>query len=117
MLDCPNLMAVHLPAGRWLVQAKLTLLADFGNNGTTCALVESDTKIIDDAPYIGAGYGSGRGRQTSEQVELIAVVTIPPDVDSTTVAVRCEEATLDDQMYWDSGKLTALEVKDEAQTD
>ena len=45
----------------------------------------------------------------------MAVVTTAPGVDSTTVAVRCEEATLDYPMYWDSGKLTALEVKGEAQ--
>lgn len=116
MLDCPNLMAVHLPAGRWLVQAKLALLDDFGNNGSTCALVESDAEIVDEAPYLGDDLGDEE-RQASEQVKLMAVVTTAPGVDSTTVAVRCEEATLDVQMYWDSGKLTAIEVKGEAQED
>jgi len=112
MLNCPNLMAVHLPAGRWLVQAKLSLLDDFPSSGTDCALVESDTEIVDDATAIGNG---GETRQTGEQVKLMAVLTTAPGVDSTTVAVRCEESTFDDQMYWRYGKITAFEVKDEAQ--
>ena len=53
LLDCSNLLAIHLPAGRWLVQAKLTLLAIFPNNGTACGLVQSDTTIIDEVSYIG----------------------------------------------------------------
>ena len=114
MLNCPNLMAVHLPAGRWLVQAKLALLDDFGNNGSPCALVESDAEIVDEAPYLGDDLGDEEG-QASEQVKLMAVVTTAPGVDSTTVAVRCEEFTEDVQMYWDGGKLTAIEVKGEAQ--
>lgn len=123
LLDCSNLLAVHLPAGRWLVQAKLTLLAVFPNNGIACGLVQSDTTIIDEASYIGAGvtHLSDLSVQTSEQVALTAVVTIPPDVDSTTVALRCEEHEYEDQPlddgYWENGKLTAIEVKDEAQVD
>ena len=114
MLECSNLLAIHLPAGRWLVQAKLAVLDDFPILGSTCALVQSDTTVIDEAPDIGSGL---EDYQTSEQVALAAVVTTPPDVDSTTVALRCREGNDDEQMYWESGKLTAIEVKDEAQTD
>jgi hypothetical protein len=121
LLDCSNLLALHLPAGRWLVQAKLALLGYLPMNGRSCGLVQSDTTIIDEAPYIGAGdphIGDGNVRvQTSEQVALTAVVTTPSDIDSTTVALRCEESDEDDEVYWDSAKLTAIEVKDETQTD
>ncbi len=91
MLNCPNLMVVHLPAGSSLVQAKLALLDDFRNNGSTCALVESDTE---DRRRCALPRRRSRDeeRQTSEQVKLMAVVTTAPGVDSTTVAVRCEEA-------------------------
>jgi hypothetical protein len=47
----------------------------------------------------------------------IAVVTTAPDADSTIVAVRCEEYAEAEYLYWRSGKLTAIEVNDEAQTD
>lgn len=112
--DCSNLMAVHLPAGRWLVQAKLAVLDEFPNLGTVCGLVQTDTTIIDEAPYIGSGLEE---YQTSEQVGLTAVLTTAAEAESTTVAVRCQESDSDVQMYWDSGKLTAVEVKAEAQTD
>jgi hypothetical protein len=109
-------MAVHLPAGRWLVQAKLAVLGNFLTRGNACGLVQSDTTVIDTAPYIGSGLADW-GHQTSEQVALTAVVTTAPGFDSTTIAVRCEELYETEYMYWDSGKLTAIEVKDEAQTD
>ena len=67
---------------------------------------------LDEAPYSAT---SRRRRQASEQVKLIAVVTTAPDVDSTTVAVRCEEHDETSTMYWENSKLTAIEVKDEAQ--
>jgi hypothetical protein len=121
LLDCPNLLAVHLPAGRWLVQAKFAVLGYFPNLGTPCGLVQSDTTIIDEAPYIGSGHqylgDQGELVQVSEQVALTAVVTTAPGVDSTTVALRCKEYVEDDHLYWESGKLTAIEVKDEPQTD
>ena len=56
LLDCSNLIAVHLPAGRWLVQAKLTVFGDFPHLGNTCGLVQSDTTVIDEAEYIGEGH-------------------------------------------------------------
>ena len=115
MLACPNLMMVHLPAGRWVVLAKLSLLTVFPSDiGTSCALVESDSEIVDFATDIGRG---SEARLTGEQVTLMDVVTTAPGVDSTTVAVRCEDTTEDDYMYWRHAKLTAFEVKDEAQED
>ena len=114
LLDCTNLLAIHLPAGRWLVQAKLAVLGDFATLGNTCGLVQSDTTIVDQAPNIGEGQ---QDYQTTEQVSLPAVVTTAPDVDSTTVALRCNEYADDENVYWKSGVLTAIEVKDEAQTD
>ncbi len=120
MLDCSNLLAIHLPAGRWLVQAKLTLRGWFPIFGNTCVLVQSDTTIIDEVRYIGEGFGQEDGSNpqdapTSERVALTAILATAPDIDSTTIAVRCNEGGLD--VDWDSGKLTAFEVKDEAQTD
>jgi hypothetical protein len=113
LLDCSNLMAVHLPAGRWLVQAKLAVLGNFAPLGNPCGLVVSDTTIVDQARFIGE---APEDYQTAEQVPLMAVVTTAPDVDSTIVAVRCY--TTDDQdVLWADGKLTAIEVKDEAQTE
>ena len=114
LLYCTNLLAIHLPAGRWLVQAKLTVIGDFAPNGNRCGLVQSDTTVIDQASNIGEDL---EDYQTSEQVALIAVVTTAPDVDSTTVALRCEEYNQAQTVYWKWGKLTAIEVKDEAQTD
>jgi hypothetical protein len=114
LLYCTNLLAIHLPAGRWLVQAKVTVIGDFAPNGNRCGLVQSDTTVIDQASAIGEDL---EDYQTSEQVALIAVVTTAPDVDSTTVALRCEEYDQDQTVYWKWGKLTAIEVKDEAQTD
>jgi hypothetical protein len=114
LLGCTNLMAVHLPSGRWLVQAKLAVLADFPNLGSICGLVQSDTTVLDEAEYLGSGQ---EDHQTSEQVALSAVVTTAPGVESTTVAVRCAEYSPDYLMYWDDGKLTAIEVKDEAPED
>ena len=113
LLYCSNLLAVHLPAGRWLVQAKLTVISDFWPLGNECGLVQSDTTVIDKAPYIGLGL---EDYQTSELVALSAVVTTAPDADPTTVAVRCEESA-GQVVYWEWGKLTAIEVKDEAQTE
>ena len=113
LLYCSNLLAVHLPAGRWLVQAKLAVLGDFVTLGNQCGLVQSDTTVIDKAPFIGSGL---EDYQTSELVALTAVVTTAPDADSTTVAVRCVEYE-GQVVYWEWGKLTAIEVKDEAQTD
>jgi hypothetical protein len=119
--DCSNLLAIHLPAGRWLVQAKLAVLGNFAPLGNSCGLVQSDTTIIDEAPNIGDGQtyigDDNVDVQTSEQVALAAVVTTAPEVESTTVALRCAEYVEDERLYWRSGKLTAIEVKDEAQTD
>jgi hypothetical protein len=110
------------PAGRWLVQAKLTLRGWFPNLGNTCGLVQSDTTIIDEVRYIGEGFGQEDGSNpqdapTSERIALTAILATAPDVDSTTIAVRCTEASgLGFHVDWDSGKLTAFEVKAEAQT-
>lgn len=113
LLDCSNLMAVHLPAGRWLVQAKLAVLGNFAPLGNKCGLVVSDTTIVEQARFIGEG---PEEYQTSEQVSLMAVLTTAPDVDSTIVAVRCYSND-DQDVLWGDGKLTAIEVKDEAQTE
>jgi hypothetical protein len=113
LLDCSNLMAIHLPAGRWLVQGKLVVFGEFPNLGNTCGLVQSDTTVVDRAAYIGISQDG----QTSEHVSLTAVITSAADVDSTTVAVRCNEHVESENVYWDNGKLTAIEVKGEAQTD
>jgi hypothetical protein len=119
--DCSNLLAIHLPEGRWLVQAKLAVLGNFAPTGNPCGLVQNDTTVIDEAPNIGDGqvYISDENNdvQTSEQVALAAVVTTAPGGESTTVALRCAEYQEDEHLYWRSGKLTAIEVKDEAQTD
>ena len=53
LLDCSNLMAIHLPAGRWLVHAKLALLGLLRGHRQDCGLLQSDTTIIDTAPFIG----------------------------------------------------------------
>jgi hypothetical protein len=113
LLACSNLLAVHLPAGRWLVQAKLDVFGSFANLGNTCGLVESDMTVVDAKEFI--GLGTGDEGQTSEEVVLSAVVTTAPDVDSTTIAVRCNEHVESENIYWKNGKLTAIEVKDEAQ--
>ena len=112
LLDCTNLLAIHLPAGRWLVQAKITVIGDFAPLGNKCALVQSDTTVVDEAENIGEGQ---QDYQTAEQVALAAVVTTVDD--STTVALRCDEYADYELVYWRSGVLTAIEVKDEAQTD
>jgi hypothetical protein len=102
---CPNLLAVHLPAGRWLVYGKFEVIGDFA--GSTCGLVQDDI-TVDEADTV------GNGEKSSEQVSLTAVVTTPPEVDSTTVAVRCVgPPAFAPQLK--QGKLTALEVRDEAQ--
>jgi hypothetical protein len=111
---CSNLLAVHLPAGRWLVQAKFAVLGFFPYNGGSCGLVQNDTTVIDEAPNIGLG---AEDYETSEQVALTAIVTTAPGVDSTTVAVRCLEYQLEENVYLRIGKLTAIEVKDVAQED
>jgi hypothetical protein len=107
MPDCSNLLAVHLPAGRWLVQAKLAVT---GLRPTNCGLVQSDTTIVDDAPTIGQYNG-----MTTEQVSLMAVLTTALGVEATTVGLRCEEYRQSDAIFWSKGKLIATEVKDEAQ--
>jgi hypothetical protein len=126
LLDCSNLLAVHLPAGRWLVQATITILANFPDGGTNCGLVQSDTTIIREAEHVGAGFSYLDDDlpvpvQASEQVALSAVVTNAPGVDSTTVALRCEEHDQEDKSYdhgyWEGGQLTAIEVKDAASED
>ena len=105
--------AEHIRAGRWLVQAKLAVLGNFAPLGNPCGLVVSDTTLVDQARFVGE---APEDYQTSEQVSLAAVVTTAPDVDSTIVAVRCY--TTDDQdVLRADGKLTAIEVKDEAQTE
>ena len=114
LLDCTNLLAIHLPAGRWLVQAKIAVVGDFAPLGNRCGLVQSDTTLVDQAPDIGKGQ---QDYQTTEQVSLLAVVTTAPDVDSTTVALRCNEYADYELVYWKSGVLAAIEVKDEAETD
>jgi hypothetical protein len=105
--SCRSLLAVHLPAGRWLVYAKFDVIGGLASAGSTCGLVQDDT-TFDERGDIGKGQGS------SEQVSLTAVVTTPPEVDSTTVALRCmgSPALTPSATH---GKLTALEVRDEAQ--
>jgi hypothetical protein len=113
LLDCSNLMAVHLPAGRWLVQAKLAVWGNFAPLGNPCGLVVGDTTLIDQARFIGS---SPEEYRRSDQVSLMAVVTTAPDADSTIVAARCYSNDYQD-LAWGDGKLTAIEVKDEAQTE
>jgi hypothetical protein len=110
--DCENLMAVHLPAGRWLIQAKLTVSGYFSSDGTGCALVQDDSSIIDEMPYIA---GNREDLATAGPAALNAVLTT--DVESTTVAVRCYERWADWSMGWGYGDLTAIEVKGEGQED
>ena len=107
--SCPNLLAVHLPAGRWLVYAKFEVIGNLASAGNTCGLVQDDL-TVDQADTTSNGQGS------SEQVSLTAVVTTPSEAASTTVAVRCvgPPAFAPSARH---GKLTALEVRDEAQTD
>ena len=102
LLDCSNLLAVHLPAGRWLVQAKLAVLGDFAPLGNECGLVQSDTTVIDVAPYIGSR--PTRTTRPASRSSLTAVVTTAPDADSTTVAVRCVEY-VNQVVYWEWGEL------------
>ncbi len=112
--DCSNLLVIHLPAGRWLVQAKLAVVGHFANLGNTCGLVQNDTTIIDEAPKIGF---ANQDSQDSERIALMAVVTTAPDVDSTTISLRCNEHEESENVTWTEGKLTAIEVKDAAQED
>jgi hypothetical protein len=84
-------------------------------------LVQSDTTIIDEVQRIGEGFGQEDGSNPqdapiSERIALTAILASAPDVDPTTVAVRCTEASgLGFHLDWDSGRLTAFEVKGEAQ--
>ncbi len=112
--DCSNLLVIHLPAGRWLVQAKLAVVGFFANLGNTCGIVQNDTTIIDEAPKIGF---ADQDTQGSERIALMAVVTTAPDVDSTTISLRCNEHEESERVTWTEGKLTAIEVKDAAQED
>jgi hypothetical protein len=115
VLDCSNLLAIHLPAGRWLVQAKLALDGTI-SSADRCGLIQSDTTIIDEAPGIGPHRVIGSDYvNSSEQLGLMAVLTTAPGIDSTTVAVRCERYAEIGSVSWDGGKLTAIEVKSEAQ--
>ena len=112
--DCSNLLVIHLPAGRWLVQAKVAVVGHFANLGNTCGLVQNDTTIVDEAPNIGF---ADQDTQGSERIALMAVVTTAPDVDSTTISLRCNEHEESENVTWTEGKLTAIEVKDAAQED
>jgi hypothetical protein len=106
--DCPNITSLILPAGRWLVHAKFSLVGSFGISGSRCALVQSDTTTIDLASNL--GFGAGLGSFDSEQVSLTDVLTTAPSVDSTVVAVRCAEKFFADLEASDV-VLTAVEVK------
>ena len=106
--DCPNITSISLPAGRWLVHAKFSLIGSFGISGSRCALVHSDTTTMDVAG--GLGFGAGLGSFDSEQVSLSDVLTTAPNVDSTVVAVRCSEHSFADLEAKDVA-LTAVEVK------
>ena len=88
--DCPNLASIQLPEGRWLVQTRFTINGEFSDDDSDfCALVQSDTSLVDFAFNVGAGttdFGS-------EQVSLMAVLTTTPGDALTTVAVRCDESS------------------------
>ena len=103
---CPNLASISLPEGRWLVQAKFSVLGFLGL-GITCGLVESDTTTLDSAHNVGLGtenFGS-------EQVSLMDVMTTTPGVESTTVAVRCTQDEVTQNLSQADMVLTAVEVK------
>ena len=116
VLDCSNLWRSTSRPGAGSFRPSSPCSTISGTTAPPAPSSRATPTIVDEAPYLGDDLGDEE-RQASEQVKLMAVVTTAPGVDSTTVAVRCEEATLDDQMYWDSGKLTAIEVKGEAQED
>ena len=104
---CPNLLSVVLPSKNWLVQAKFTMRNN-GNPqtlGTVCALVQSDTTVLDDVLMESLDVRFRTG--SSEAAALSAVVTGAPD--DTRVALRCTEGS-SEHLVVDDVKITALEV-------
>ena len=108
LTTCANLASIHVPAGRWLVQAKFTIGGYFGIIDE-CGLVQSDATVIDRASDI--GHGLDEYRHGSEQVALLAVLTTAPDVDSTPIAVRCNRPYETEDLYVSNLVLSASEVK------
>ena len=106
IVDCGNLALVHLPAGRWLVQARFTINGEF-QLGSFCALIANDSvPAADFAHNVGLGTEGIAGVQAS----LMAVVTGSSDP-TTPVAVRCtREADMD--LAVPRIVLTAVEVAD-----
>jgi hypothetical protein len=104
---CPNLLSVVLPSDNWLVQAKFTMRNN-GNPqtlGTVCALVQSDTTVLDDVLMESLDVRFRTG--SSEAAALTDVVTGVPD--DTRVALRCIEGS-SEHLVVDDIKITALEV-------
>jgi hypothetical protein len=111
LTTCTNLASIHVPAGRWLVQAKFSIGGYFGIIDE-CGLVQSDATVIDKADAI--GHGLDAARHGSEQIALLAVLTTAPDVDSTTIAVRCNRPYEIEDLYVSNLVLSAVEVKSAA---
>jgi len=104
---CSNLLSVVLHTDSWLVQAKFTMRNN-GNPatlGTVCALVQSDTTVLDDVLMESLDVRFRTG--SSEAAELTAVVTDVPD--DTRVALRCTEGS-SEHLVVDDIRITALEV-------
>jgi hypothetical protein len=106
LTSCTNLASLPaLPAGNWLVQAKLTLVGSEFGIGDQCGLVQGlfEEEVIDQATSLGLNVDSG-----SEQITLSDVVV---STEFTTIGVRCTEDA-DAFLTARDVKITALEVTD-----
>ena len=106
LTTCSNMTSINLPEGRWLVQAKLGIVGNFGTDNR-CGLVESDTSMIDFAREV----GRGTNNFGYAAVMLMDVLTTAPGVDSTVVALRCTEEEPTENLQASNIVLTAVEVK------
>jgi hypothetical protein len=106
LTSCTNLASVPaLPAGNWLVQAKLTLVGSEFGLSDRCGLVQGlfEEEVIDEATSVGLNVDTG-----SEQITLSDVVV---NTEFTTIGVRCTEDS-DAFLTARDVKITALEVTD-----
>ena len=116
-VDMLELAGLHEPARdprprRALARSsKLTVIGDFAPLGNKCGLVQSDTTVVDAAENIGgpAGLPDRRAGRADRR----------RDHRARRVHHRCTamRRIRDYDVYWRSGMLTAIEVKDETQTD
>ena len=77
--------SINLPAGRWLVQAVFSISGDFAHN-TFCALVQSDSAVID----YRTGVGDGTEHVGSVHVPMMAVLNLT----SGSTPSRCAASTV-----------------------